>query len=78
MQNSHRFDIITDPTPGQREGMGWRVDEYALPLDERGHVRQDRDGFALDASEGNGYTEHEGTFYLLPYYLALNHQLIEP
>tara|TARA_R110002167_G_scaffold49412_33_gene144795 strand:+ start:5564 stop:7600 length:2037 start_codon:yes stop_codon:yes gene_type:complete len=77
MKNSHRLDIITDPTPGQVQGMGWRMDEYALPVDERGHVRQDRDGFALDASEGDGYSEHEGTFYLLPYYLALHHNLIQ-
>ena len=29
MNNSHRFDITTDPTPGQVEGMGWKNDEYA-------------------------------------------------
>ena len=77
MNNSHRLDIITDPTPGQVEGMGWRIDEYALPIDERGHVRLDRDAFVLDASEGDGHSEHEGTFYLLPYYLALHHNLID-
>lgn len=77
MNNAHRLDIHTDPTPGQVEGMGWRIDEYALPIDERGHVRLDRDAFVLDASEGNGNSEHEGTFYLLPYYLALHHNLID-
>jgi hypothetical protein len=76
MDNTHRLDVVFDPTPGQDEGMGWRTDGYALPVDERGHVRQDRDGFAILYSEGNGYSEHEGTFYLLPYYLSLYHGLI--
>ncbi len=77
VDNSHRLDVVMDPTPGQASGMGWRTDSYALPIDERGHVRLDRDAFAIIYSEGNGYAEHEGTFYLLPYYLALYHQLIE-
>ncbi|OOG72784.1 hypothetical protein [Algoriphagus sp. A40] len=78
MDNTHRLDIVLDPTPGQGEGMGWRYDTYAVPVDERGHVRQDRDGFALLYREvGGGTAEQEGTFYLLPYYMARYHQLIE-
>jgi hypothetical protein len=78
MDNSHRLDVLIDPTPGQAPGMGWRYDTYAVPVDERGHVRQDRDGFALDYREvGGGMAEQEGTFYLLPYYMALYHDLIE-
>ncbi len=77
MDNTHRLDVVIDPTPGQEPTMGWRTDGYALPVDERGHVRLDRDGFAILYSEGNGYSEQEGTFYLLPYYLALYHNLIE-
>ncbi len=76
IDNTHRLDITLDPTPGQDPDMGWGHDGYALPIDERGHVRLDRDGFALKASEGGGYSEHEGTFYLLPYYLALHHNLL--
>ncbi len=76
MDNTHRLDVVQDPTPGQSAGMGWRIDSYALPIDERGHVRLDRDAFAILYSEGNGYSEHEGTFYLLPYYLAAYHKLI--
>jgi len=76
MDNTHRLDVMNDPTPGQKEGMGWGMDEYALPIDERGHVRLDRDAFVLHDSEGNGYSEHEGTFYLLPYYLARYHNLL--
>ncbi|MEZ4970584.1 MAG: hypothetical protein R2814_13200 [Flavobacteriaceae bacterium] len=78
MDNTHRLDILLDPTPGQSKGMGWGYDTYALPIDERGHVRLDRDATVLHDNEGNGYAEHEGTFYLLPYYLAAYHKLIEP
>jgi len=78
MKNSHRLDIQLDPTPGQRPNYGWsRVDGKAISIKERSHVRQDRDGFALDASEDNGYSEHEGTFFLLPYYMALYHGFID-
>lgn len=76
MDNTHRLDVVQDPTPGQKTGMGWRINSYALPIDERGHVRLDRDAFAMVYSEGNGFSEHEGTFYLLPYYLAAYHKLI--
>ncbi|WP_419211313.1 two-component regulator propeller domain-containing protein [Maribacter sp. X9] len=76
MDNTHRLDVLFDPTPTQEKDMGWGVDTYALPIDERGHVRLDRDAFNLHDSEGNGYAEHEGTFYLLPYYFAKYHELI--
>jgi hypothetical protein len=77
MDNTHRLDIELDPTPGQKAGMGWRMDSYAVPVDERGHVRLDRDGFALLYREVNGgSSEQEGTFFLLPYYMALYHHLI--
>jgi hypothetical protein len=76
MDNTHRLDVVFDSTPLQNEDMGWRTDGYALPIDERGHVRQDRDGFALKASEGDGHEEQEGTFFLLPYYMAYYHGLL--
>ncbi len=78
MDNTHRLDVIFDSSPLQDENIGWRTDGYALPVDERGHVRQDRDGFALLASEGDGHDEHEGTFFLLPYYMAYYHGLLNP
>jgi hypothetical protein len=77
MDNLHRLDIVLDPTPGQDPNIGWHVSGKALPIDERPHVRQDRDAFVLAGTEGNGYSEHEGTFYLLPYYMALYHNLLE-
>lgn len=57
--------------------VGWGRDGKALPIDERCHVRLDRDGFALVATEGSGYSENEGTIYLLPYYMARYHGLID-
>jgi hypothetical protein len=77
MDNTHRLDVVLDPAPGQVPTVGWRIDGGALPLDERGHVRQDRDGFALYAAEDSGFAEHEGTFFLLPYYMARYHGLIK-
>lgn len=78
MDNTHRLDVVFDPAPGQKPTMGWRTDGFAVPVEERGHVRQDRDGFALYFQEvGGGRSEQEGTFFLLPYYMALYHQLIK-
>jgi hypothetical protein len=77
MDNTHRLDVIFDPTPGQRPGIGWHYDGYAVPIDERGHVRQDRDGFALRFQEVLGLnSEHEGTLFLLPYYMARYYNLV--
>ena len=53
------------------------MDRKALPIDERAHVRQDRDAFKLDGEEGNGWTEHEGTFFLLPYWMARHHGFLK-
>ena len=78
MDNTKRLDVIFDPTPSQDPTIGWRIGGYAVPVEERGHVRQDRDGFALKTQEvGGGNSEQEGTFFLLPYYMALYHGLIK-
>ncbi|MEE9432230.1 MAG: hypothetical protein V3V16_14365 [Melioribacteraceae bacterium] len=68
--NPQRTDNTFEYADEHKGKMGWHVDGKALPIDERCHVRLDRDGFALDANEGNGYSENEGTIYLLPYYMA--------
>ena len=78
MDNTHRLDVQFDPAPGQKPTMGWHKDGYALPIDERGHVRQDRDGFALQFQEVGGVNaEQEGTFFLLPYYMAQYYNLLK-
>jgi len=78
MQNSHRLDVEFDPMPGQDRTVGWsKVDRKALPIEERAHVRHDRDAMKIDAVEGDGWDEHEGSFFLLPYFMARYHGLIE-
>ncbi len=76
MDNTYRLDVVLDPTPGAEEKTGWHFDGRALPIEELGHVRQDRSSFDLDQAEDSGYAEHEGTFFLLPYYMARYHGLI--
>lgn len=68
--NPKRTDNTFEHAAEHKGKMGWHVDGKALPIDERCHVRLDRDGFAIDSKEGNGYSEMEGTIYLLPYYMA--------
>jgi len=78
IENSHRLDVELDNTPGQDAAYGWsRVNGKALPIEERCHVRQDRDAFALDATEGDGWSVHEGTFYLLPYWMGRYHGFLK-
>jgi hypothetical protein len=78
MDNSHRLDVVFDPTPRQDPSIGWRVDGYALAIDERPHVRQDRDSFELKSLGSGGYEENEGSFFLLPYYMSAYYKLIKP
>ena len=73
IRTDNTFEIATD----HKGKMGWHIDGKALPIDERAHVRLDRDGFAIYATEGSGYTESEGSIYLLPYYMARFHGLIK-
>ncbi len=75
--NPERPDNTFEYATEHLQKMGWHVDGKALPIDERCHVRLDRDAFALDASEGSGYSENEGTVYLLPYYMARYYKLIK-
>ena len=76
IQNTHRLDVVLDPTPGQVATIGWSVTGYPLPINERSHVRLDRSSVALDTVEGAGHDEHEGTIFLLPYYMARYHGFI--
>jgi len=75
--NPERPDNTFELAVEHMQKVGWHVDGRALPINERCHVRLDRDGFALDATEGSGYSEHEGTIYLLPYYMARYHGFIK-
>lgn len=76
--NPIRTDNTFELAVEHKGKIGWHItDNKALPIDERCHVRLDRDAFAIDATEGSGYTEQEGTMYLLPYYMARYHGLIK-
>jgi len=75
--NPERPDNTFELAEEHMQKTGWHIDGKALRIDERCHVRLDRDGFALDATEGNGYSEQEGSIYLLPYYMARYHELIK-
>jgi hypothetical protein len=37
----------------------------------------DRSSLLLDGVEGDGWDEHEGTIFLLPYYMGLYHGFFE-
>lgn len=78
IDNTHRLDIQLDPEPPQGRIRGWGIDGYALPIEERPHIRHDNDPFTLNSCGGeDGYSEHEGTFYLLPYWLGVYHGFIK-
>ncbi len=84
MDNRHRLDVRFDNTPGAQDATvdkrgtyGWHYDGRALPIEERGHVRQDRDNFNLNACEDDGWAEHEGTLFLLPYWMGVHHGFIK-
>lgn len=70
IDNTHRLDILLDTTPGHRENVGWLRDGKAIPIDERWFG-----GFQLKRG-GSGDYEDPGTEFLLPYYMALYHELI--
>jgi hypothetical protein len=76
MENSHREDVYLDPTLRQRDDYGWLLTGDAVPTEERSHIRINSDHFDLNWG-GEGKTEYEGTFYLLPYYMARYYGLLK-
>jgi hypothetical protein len=76
MENSHRSDVYLDPTLRQRDNYGWLRTGEAVPIEERSHIRINSDHFDLNWG-GEGKTEYEGTFYLLPYYMARYYGLLK-
>lgn len=79
IDNTHRLDVQFDIEPPRGKVRGWAMDGFALPIDERPHVRHDDDPFTLNSCNGthDGFSEHEGTFYLLPYWLGVYHGFIK-
>lgn len=75
--NPIRTDNTFELAVEHKGKVGWSRNGKALPIDERCHVRLDRDGFVISSTEGDGYTEQEGSIYLLPYYMARYHGIIK-
>ncbi len=73
MRNSHRADVDIDD---RFSAIGELMTREIVPYDERGNFRWNHNPFRPD-SGGDGRTEHEGTHYLLPYWMARYHGLIE-
>ncbi len=78
MDNTHRLDIVLDADKHPEKVRGWWIDGYALPIQERPHLRNDNDPFTLSSCHGNdGTDEEEGTFFLLPYWMGVYHGFIK-
>lgn len=78
MDNTHRLDIILDADKHPEKVRGWRVDGYAIPIQESPHIRNDNDPFSLSSCSGrDGVVEEEGTFFLLPYWMGVYYGFIK-
>ncbi len=73
MVNSDRHDVDPDDRFGR---FGEKQARRIVPYDERGDFRWNHNPFRMD-SGGDGGNEHDGAHYLLPYWLARYHGLIE-
>jgi len=77
VKNSHRLDVVQDPTPRQNQAYGWSaVIGEALPIEERSQIRINSDSQSMDGGFG-GDVEYEGTYFLLPYYFGLYHGFLK-
>ncbi|MFI6538669.1 hypothetical protein ACIBHY_39885 [Nonomuraea sp. NPDC050547] len=77
--NSHRLDIVNlnqhirpDSDPKK---LGLLRAGTVLPIDERVISHWNHDPYKLDQG-GDGYGEHDGTSYLLPFWMGRYHRLI--
>jgi hypothetical protein len=73
VHNSHRMDIRVGPASG-RAGELESIDP--LPADERPIGKWNSNPYRLDGG-GDGCSEDDGAFFLLPYWLGRYHGLIE-
>ncbi len=72
MNNSHRADITLDTSPGR---FGEKQALRPLPPNEKRVTKWNHNPYALDGGE-EGRGEEDGTFWLLPYWLARYHGLL--
>lgn len=77
--NSHRLDVVNlgqhiRPDADPRK-LGMLRSGTVLPIDERVISHWNHDPYKLDQG-GDGYGEHDGTSYLLPYWMGRYHHLV--
>ncbi len=73
VRNSHRADVRKDPALGR---FGEEQAEEPLPFTERPLHKWNGNPYRLDGGAG-GLVEEDATFFLLPYWLARFHDLLE-
>jgi hypothetical protein len=73
VRNSQRPDVELDPDSGRFREQQARL---PLPVDERPMMKWNGNPYRLDGGDG-GRTEEDGTFFLLPYWMARYHGLFE-
>lgn len=71
--NSHRLDVPIDPLADRFRSKQALV---VLPPDERPLMKWNGNPYSLDGGDG-GRSEDDGAFFLLPYWMARYHRLIE-
>lgn len=74
MVNSHRADVIRDEVPGR---FGEPQSVTVLPYDERAVGKWNSNPYRLDAG-GDGCSEDDGTYFLLPYWMGRYYGFIQP
>lgn len=74
MVNSHRADMALDERPGR---FGEQQSIEVLPYDERAVGKWNSNPYRLDAG-GDGGSEDDGTYFLLPYWMGRYYGFIQP
>jgi hypothetical protein len=73
VRNSDRPDVEMDAEAGR---FGEQQSRRVLPAGERPLIKWNGNPYRLDGGDG-GRTEEDGTFFLLPYWMARYHGLFE-
>jgi hypothetical protein len=73
VRNSHRLDVPVDPVPDR---FGHRQALIVLPYDELPMSKWNGNPYNLDGGNG-GRSEDDGAYFLLPYWMARYHKLLQ-
>jgi hypothetical protein len=72
MENSHRWDLPEDQLTDR---FGYRQSVRPIPTPERGISKWNSNTYIYDSGSG-GFSEDDGAFFLLPYWMGRYHSLI--